>query len=269
MIRSPMSMNAAFRPETYTAASPPSVAAGTTSPRSRSTRSAVSSSCGAESGVTKTIATVSSSLNCGSPADATPSRFAHAVIEALRRLLVTVHVDDDRDRPVEARPEAVGEQVVRPPRGLLRGLRSLVGRAEPDERRGRREHEPGEQQDDEDRLVVPRHEPAPARDRRPLPRRLGVVERAQERHLQPVDLVAELRQHGDQQRVRDEHRREDAERRADAELGDEVEPEEREPGHRDGHRQTGEERRAARGRARLGGGVLAVTTPRAEAAGSA
>ena len=39
----------------------------------RWTRSAVASSCGAESGVTKTIATVSSSLNCGSPTEATPS----------------------------------------------------------------------------------------------------------------------------------------------------------------------------------------------------
>ena len=74
MIRSPMSMKA-FRPETYTAASLPSVAVGTVSSRSRSICSSVSSSCGAESGVTKTMATVSSSLNCGSPADATPSRF--------------------------------------------------------------------------------------------------------------------------------------------------------------------------------------------------
>ena len=71
MIRSAMSLNAAVWPETYATASPPAVAAGTTSLRSRSTSLSVASSCGAESGVTKTIATVFSSLNCGLPTDAT------------------------------------------------------------------------------------------------------------------------------------------------------------------------------------------------------
>ena len=76
MIRSAMSMNAAFRPDDVDdGVAAVSVAAGTTSVRSRSTSCSVSSSCGAESGVTKTIATVFGSLNCGSPADATPSRF--------------------------------------------------------------------------------------------------------------------------------------------------------------------------------------------------
>jgi hypothetical protein len=74
MIRSAMSANAAVTPDTYATASPPSVAAGTTSLRSLSTRSLVASSCGAEVGVTKTMATVFASLNCGSPADSTPSR---------------------------------------------------------------------------------------------------------------------------------------------------------------------------------------------------
>ncbi len=72
-IWSPMSLNAAVRPETYAAASPPSVAAGTTSVRRCATSSSVAASCGAESGVTKTIATVSASLSCGSPTDATLS----------------------------------------------------------------------------------------------------------------------------------------------------------------------------------------------------
>ena len=72
MIWSAMSLNAAVWPETYACASPPWVAAGTTSSRSRSTSSPVASSCGAEAGVTKTIPTVPSSFSCGSPTDATP-----------------------------------------------------------------------------------------------------------------------------------------------------------------------------------------------------
>ena len=74
----------------------------------------------------------------------------------------------------------------------------------------------------------------------------------EERHLQAVDLVPELREHGDEQRVRDEHGREHAERRADSELCDEVEAEEREAGDRDRDGQAGEDRRSARGSARLG-----------------
>ena len=74
MIRSPMSLNAAVWPETYAIASPLSVAVGTTSLRRWSTRLSVASSCGAEVGVTKTIATVPLSLSWGSPTEATPSR---------------------------------------------------------------------------------------------------------------------------------------------------------------------------------------------------
>ena len=70
-----------------------------------------------------------------------------------------------------------------------------------------------------------------------------------------VDPVSELRQRGDEQRVRHQHRRQDAERGADAELRDEVEAEEGEPADRDGDREPGEERRATRGGAGLCGGV--------------
>ena len=73
------------------------------------------------------------------------------------------------------------------------------------------------------------HEAAPARDERPVARGLGVVDRLQERHLQAIDLVAEPREHRDEQRVRDEDRGQHAERRPDAELRDEVEAEEGEP----------------------------------------
>ncbi len=69
--------------------------------------------------MTKTSATVFASLNCGSPTDATPLEALHAVVDPLRRVRVAVHVDDDRDRAVEARPEALGEQVVRAAGGLL------------------------------------------------------------------------------------------------------------------------------------------------------
>ena len=79
-----------------------------------------------------------------------------------------------------------------------------------------------------------------------------VVDRLEERNLQAIDLVAELRQHGDEQRVRDEDRRQDAERAADPELRDEVEAEERETGDGDRDGETGEDHRSPRRRARLG-----------------
>ena len=158
----------------------------------------VASSCGAESGVTKTMATVFASLNCGSPADATPSRSLHAVVDPLRRLLVAVHVDDDRDRAVEARPEALGEQVVGPAGRLLVRLRALVGRARaaraPTSTRAR-----GPRPSRTTNTTF-----ACAVTNRPQ-RAIGVFSRAasessiwrQERHLQPVDLVPELRQNRD------------------------------------------------------------------------
>ena len=113
MIRSPMSLNAAVCPETYATAGAALVAAGTTSFRSRPTSSSVAWSCGAELGVTKTIATVFSLLNCGLRTDATPFRPCTPSVDALRRLLIALHVDHDRDRPVETGAEAFGEQVVR------------------------------------------------------------------------------------------------------------------------------------------------------------
>ena len=73
--------------------------------------------------------------------------------------------------------------------------------------------------------------------------------------FQPVDLVPELREHRDQERVRDQHRRQHAEGRADAELRDEVEAEEREAGHGDRDRQAGEDHCAPCGGAGLGGRV--------------
>ena len=102
---------------------------------------------------------------------------------------------------------------------------------------------------------VPRHEPAPAGDERLLARRLRVVDRGQERNLQPVDLVAEEPQHRDEQRVREQHRGQHAERAPDPELGDEVEPEEGEPTHADRDRQAGEQHGPAGGGTRLRCGV--------------
>ena len=179
----------------------------------------------------------------------------HAVVDLLRRLLVAVHVDDDRDRAVEAGPEALRQEVVGPAGSLLLRLRALVGRTEADERRRACQRQDQDQHDREHDLRVRGHEAAPAGDRSLLPRLLGVVEPAEEGHLPPVDLVPQLCQHRDQQRVRDRHGREDAERRADAELGDEVEAEEGQAGDRDRDRQAGEEHGAARGGTGLGGGV--------------
>ena len=74
MIRSAMSLKAALRPETYTTAVAARGCLGHDVVAQPVDELAVASSWGAESGVTKTIATVFSSLNCGSPAEATPSR---------------------------------------------------------------------------------------------------------------------------------------------------------------------------------------------------
>ena len=228
MIWSAMSLKAAVWPETYATASPPAIAAGTTSPRSRSTSSSVASSCGADVGRDEDdrdgLRVVE--LRLADRGDALEP--LHAVVDPLRRLLVAVDVDDDRDRPVEAGPEALREQVVRPAARLLERLRALVGGAEAHEPGRPGEDEAGDQQHREDDLRVRGHEPAPAGDERLLAGLLGVVDRADERHLQPVDLVAEQRQHRDQQRVRDQDRRQHAERAADPELRDEVEADERE-----------------------------------------
>jgi hypothetical protein len=89
-------------------------------------------------------------------------------------------------------------------------------------------------------------EPAPSGDQRQLTRRFGVVDATEERHLQPIDLVAELGQHRNEERVGDQDGRQHAERRPDAQLRDEVKPEEGESrdGDRDGH--AGEEDGTAR-----------------------
>ena len=86
----------------------------------------------------------------------------HAVVDLLRRLLVAVHVDDDRDRAVEAGPEALGEQVVGPAGGLLLRLRALVGGAQADERRRRRQGHDAEQDDDEHGLWRARSRSGPS-----------------------------------------------------------------------------------------------------------
>ena len=192
-----------------------------------------------------------------------------ALVDLVGRLRIAVHVDDDRDRAVEARSEALGEQVVGPAAGLRRGLRALVGGAEAHQRRRRGQHDDAEQDEREHDARVRGHEPAVASDRGLVARRLGVVQRPQERHLQPVDLVPEERQYREQQRVGDQHGGEHAEGAADAELGDEVEAEEGEPRHRDGDGQSGEEHGATRGGIRPRRRHLAVRAPRAGAAGSA
>ena len=116
--------------------------------------------------------------------------------DLLRRLLIALDVDDDRDRPVETRPEARGEQVVGAATRLLLGLRPLVGGAEADERRRGGEGESDEQDDREDDLafrVTNRPTVLSVSCRVPL----RVVNRVRERHLEPVDLVTEQPEYGD------------------------------------------------------------------------
>ena len=154
----------------------------------------VASSCGADVGVTKTIATVFSSLNCGSPTEATSVEALHAVVDPLRRLRVALDVDDDRDRAVEAGPEALGEQVVGAAARLLAwaacpGRRRRGARA-PTSTPARRS---AAATTGKTTRALRGDEPAPAGDERLLARRLRVVERRQERHLEPVDLVPEQR----------------------------------------------------------------------------
>ena len=104
-------------------------------------------------------------------------------------------------------------------------------------------------------LRVRRDEPPPARDRRPLLSFARLVDGAQA-EAAAVDLLAEQRQDCRQQRVREQHRGQHAERAADPELGDEVEPDQRETGDRDRHRDAGEDDRASGGGARGGRRLL-------------
>ena len=176
-------------------------------------------------------------------------------MDLLRRLRVTVHVHDDGNGTVEAGPEALSQQVIGPAAGLLLGLCALVGGAEAYERRGQREGHDHHQHDREHELRVRGHEPAPAGDERLLAAHVRIVHAAKEWHFQPVDLVAEERQHCQQQRVRDQHRGQDAEGAADSELGHEVQADEGQAAHRDGHRQAGEEHGTPGGGAGFGGSV--------------
>ncbi len=85
------------------------------------------------------IATVFSSLNCGSRDGGHALEALHAVVDLLRRLRIVVHVHDDREWAVEAGAEALGEQVVGLAGRLLLRLRALVRSAQTNERRRRRQ----------------------------------------------------------------------------------------------------------------------------------
>ena len=94
----------------------------------------------------------------------------HAVVDLLRHLLVAVHVDDDRDRAVEAGAESLRQEVVGAAGGLLLRLGPLVGRAEADERRGAtRARGSRTSTTEEHDLRVRGHEAAPAGDRASSP----------------------------------------------------------------------------------------------------
>src|SRR4029077_18724101 len=83
------------------------------------------------------------------------------VVQPLRSSRVTLDVDDDRDRPVEARPEPLCEEVVRATRRLIRRLRTLIRRSETHERGSPGEQKAQREQDPEHRFRVSSHEPAP------------------------------------------------------------------------------------------------------------
>ena len=249
MIRSAMSLNAAVWPETYATASPPAVAFGTTSLRRRSTSVSVASSWGAEVGLTKTIATVFASLNCGLSTDATPWMPATSCRSRCGACCVPATSTTIGIGPLKPGPKPSASRSYA--RRLVCSVGCVPWSAAPSRTRSdvdasaRMATSPiGKTY-----LRVGCDEPAPAGDERLLPALLGIVGRPDERHLQPVDLVPELGENGQKQRVGNQHRRENTESAADPELGDEVEAEEREPAHRDGDRRAGEQHRTAGRRA--------------------
>ena len=270
MMRSAMSANAAVTPETYATASPPAVASGTTSERRWSTRSAgrlvLRGRLGRHEHDRDRLLLVELRL----PHRRDVVEPTHAAVDPLRGAAVAVDVDDDRDRAVEAAAEAL------PRAGRRRAAPSAASAASPGRtRRGGRAPTVAASTSPATRrtmkttfafLVTKRPQRATSvRSRAASESSIGFRNGT----LQPVDLVPELRQDGDQQRVRDQHRRQDAERRADPELRHEVEPEEREAG--DGDRDREPRRRAPPGRRtrRPRPRRRAAAAPRAGAVGSA
>ena len=157
-----MSSYDAVAPPTYASALEPSRASGMTSVRSRSSVSAVSSDCGELVRMTGTWAVSPASLTSGGATVATPGSSAMAAGHLVRGLRVVRLVDGDEQRPVEARAEALGQQVVGlAGRGVLR-VGAGVGRAEPlvGSRQGQQEHD--RERAHGEALGVPRDEAAPA-----------------------------------------------------------------------------------------------------------
>ena len=170
-----MSANAAVWPETYATASSPSVAVGTTSSetvdeslRLDVLRRRVRRDADDRDALRVVELRLARGRDTLEP--------LHAVEDLLQCLGVAVDVDDDRDRAVEARPEALGEQVVRAPRRLLGRLRPLIRRAETDERRRRCQQHAEDEQRPEHRLRMSGHLPTPTSDRRSFAGSLRVVQ---------------------------------------------------------------------------------------------
>ena len=163
-------------------------------------------------------------------------------MDPLGSLRVPVHVHDDRDRAVEAGAEALREQVVGPAARLVERLCPLVGCTQPDEGRGRQRGSRTSNSTTGNTILACEVTNRPQRATRVFSRPSSESStRRKNGTFQPIDLVAEERQHGEEERVRDQHGRQDAKSAADPELRDEVEADEGQAADRDGDRETGEE----------------------------
>ena len=168
-----------------------------------------------------------------------------------RRRVHVRRLDDDVRRERRAR-ERLLHPVVRLDDGerLRERVRSRCGDVELERRRRERQHERAGGE-------CRQHGPAQdaVDDRAPDPPFAVVAsEPADERDAQPVDPVAEPREHGRQDRQRAEHGDGDHEDRRDAERGEGRVAGQEHAGHRHDHRQPGDEHRATRG----GGGRCRV-----------
>jgi hypothetical protein len=174
-------------------------------------------------------------------------------------------VTRDDQRPVDARAEVLGGEVVRDSRGGPGGLLPRVGQRdlEPHRRQGERAERGDDRDDGHDR--VPRRHPDPPREsslfgrrtfRRALRRRrsFGAAHGLDPRRHPRAQQAHE----GGQQRQRDDHREGDGDRGEDAHHGQERDVGDAQPEQRDEHRQAGEHDRRPRRPHGAAGGLLGV-----------
>ena len=208
-------------PATATSSPVPAVAAGSTSSRSRLTRSVVAASCGAVVGITRHNAAVGSFVvgdrraderDAGVGSDGVGDRLAASLGRC------PVELGGQAERAVEAGPEPVGEQVVGLAGGGVLGVVALVGEpeAQPEDRQRERDQAAAPTQDGGPRAVLDDPTP-PVRQR--LAQRLALP--LQHRFAQRGDGEAG-QQHDDGDRQRDHDQGGDPEPDPDQGDGDQA-----------------------------------------------